>query len=137
MNQITPNYPLIAHAADSLSAANGKPLAEITLDEAAVGRLSAADLQISAETLRAQAEIARRAGYEQLAANLRRAAELTAVPNAGLLAMYDTLRPGRATLTELLALADTLEREYQAAENARFVREAASVYQARGLLRRE
>lgn len=137
MSQVTPNYPLITHAADSLSAANGKPLAEITLEEAAAGHLSAADLQISAETLRAQAEIARQAGYEELAANLRRAAELTAVPNADLLRMYETLRPGRATLAELLALAETLEREYQAVENAQFVREAASVYEARGLLRRE
>ncbi|NJN93916.1 MAG: hypothetical protein HC875_07395 [Anaerolineales bacterium] len=44
--------------------------------------------------------------------------------------------PTRATLAELLALAETLEKEYQAPENARFVREAASVYEARGLLRR-
>lgn len=137
MSKITPNYPLLTHAADSLAAANGKPLAKITLDEAAAGHLSAADLQISAETLHAQAEIARQAGYEQLAANLRRAAELTAVPNAGLLRMYETLRPGRATLAELLTLADALEKEYQAVETAQFVREAASVYQTRGLLRRE
>lgn len=137
MSQITPNYPLITNAAESLSTASGKSLADITLDEAAAGNLSAADLQISAETLRAQAEIARQAGYEQLAANLLRAAELTAVPNADLLAMYETLRPGRATFAELLTLADTLEKEYQAPENARLVREAALVYQARGLLRRD
>lgn len=132
---MTPDYPLMTHP-ESLTTANGKPLAEITLDGAAAGHLSAADLQISAATLSAQAEIARQSGYEQLAANLTRAAELTAVPNADLLRMYETLRPGRATLTELLALADTLEKEYHAPENARLVREAASVYEVRGLLRR-
>ncbi len=136
MSDITPNYPLMNNA-ESLATANGKPLAEITLDEAAAGKLSAADLQISAATLRAQAEIARQAGYAQLTANLTRAAELTIVPNADLLRMYETLRPGRATLAELLALADTLEKEYGASENARFVREAASVYKDRGMLRRD
>jgi propanediol dehydratase small subunit len=48
--------------------------------------------------------------------------------------MYDMLRPRRSTLAELLVLAETLETEYRAPENARLVREAASVYQARGLL---
>jgi propanediol dehydratase small subunit len=128
-------YPLIEHAADRLRAASGRPLAEITL-EAAAEELSIADLQISAETLRVQATIARQAGYSQLAANLTRAAELTAVPNAELLRMYDLLRPGRASYDELIALADTLEKQYDAAENASLVREAASVYKSRGLLRR-
>jgi propanediol dehydratase small subunit len=132
----TYTYPLMDHAAGSLRAASGRPLSEITLAAAAAGDLSAADLQIKAETLRAQAEIARQAGYVQLAANLTRAAELTAVPNSELLRMYDLLRPGRATLADLTALADRLEAEYQAAATAHFVREAAAVYQTRGLLRR-
>jgi len=130
-------YPLIEHAAETLRAASGRPLAEITLAEATAGQLAAADLRISAETLRAQAEIARQAGYVQLAANLARAAELTAVPNEALLDMYDMLRPGRATLAELIGLAETLEQQYNAPENGRLVREAATVYQARGLLRRD
>lgn len=131
------SYPLMEHAAAALQAASGRRLVEITLEAAATNELSAADLYVSAETLRAQAEIARRAGYSQLAANLARAAELTPVPNEELLQMYDTLRPGRATFEELTDLAATLENKYGAPENARFVREAASVYQARGLLRRE
>jgi propanediol dehydratase small subunit len=130
-------YPLIEHAAETLRAASGRPLAEITLAEATAGQLAAADLRISAETLRAQAEIARQAGYGQLAANLARAAELTAVPNEALLDMYDTLRPGRATLAELISLAESLEQQHNAPENGRLVREAAAVYQARGLLRRD
>ena len=124
-------YPLMDHAAD-LRAASGRPLDQVTLD--AVDDLSITDVQISAETLRAQATIAREAGYRQLAENLTRAAELTAVPNAELLRMYELLRPGRATYHELSALADQLESHYNAPENARLVREAAAVYQARGLL---
>lgn len=131
-----PNYPLMDHAGDALRAANGRPLVEITLEAAQKGELSAGDLRISAETLHAQAEIARQAGYTQLAANLTRAAELTTVPNEELLKMYELLRPRRCTFEELLELAGTLEKTYHAPENARLVRQAAAVYQARGLLRK-
>lgn len=126
-------YPLIDQS-DELRAASGRRLGEVTLE--ALGELSIADVQISPTTLRAQAAIARGAGFRQLAANLTRAAELTAVPNAELLRMYELLRPQRATHADLLDLADALEQRYEAIENARLVREAAEVYQARGLLKR-
>jgi len=129
-------YPLMENAADSLQAASGRPLSEITLEAAAKGDLSIADLRISPETLRAQAEIARAAGYTQLAANLTRAAELTAVPNEELLQMYEMLRPGRSTFETLIGLAEKLESVYHAPVTGRMVREAAEVYRARGLLRR-
>jgi propanediol dehydratase small subunit len=130
-----PSYPLREHS-ESLRAANGRPLAEVTLEAAEAGALSAADLQIDAETLHAQAQIAEQAGYPQLAANLRRAAELTAVPNAELLRMYERLRPHRSTFEELDELAHTLVNQYNAPETAQFVREAAAAYRARRLLRR-
>ncbi|MEN9938453.1 MAG: hypothetical protein RLZZ387_5032 [Chloroflexota bacterium] len=136
MNQPEAHYPLMDHAADTLRAASGRPLGEVTLDAAAGGDLAITDVQVSAETLRAQAEVARRAGYPQLAENLARAAELTAVPNAEVLGMYDALRPGRASFDELAALAAKLEREYRAPTCAALVREAADVYKRRGLLRR-
>jgi len=129
-------YPLIDHATERLRAASERPLAEITLDAAADGALSIEDLQIHADTLRAQAEIARAAGYRQLAANLTRAAELARVPNDEVLRVYELLRPGRASFAELIALAELLERRYDARETAGLVREAASVYQSRGLARR-
>jgi propanediol dehydratase small subunit len=129
-------YPL-ADRDDDLRAASGRSFDDISLDAALNGELTPGDLAIRAETLRAQAEIAREAGHPQLAANLLRAAELTAVPDDELLKIYDLLRPGRATSDQLAALADMLEANYNAVENARFVREAAEVYQARGLLRRE
>lgn len=133
----SPAYPLAEHAADSLTAANGRPLAEVTLDAAAQGALSADDIRISAATLRAQAAIARQAGYSAVAHNLERAAELTAVPNAELLRMYEQLRPGRASEAELVALADRLEHEFHAPITAAFVREATAVYRRRNLLRRD
>src|SRR3954469_18095540 len=130
---MTYTYPLIDQS-DELRARSGRPLNEVTLD--ALEDLSIADVQISPATLRAQAEIARRAGFRQLAVNLARAAELTAVPNAELLRMYELLRPQRASHAELLALADELEQRYAAVENAHMLREAAEVYQARGLGKR-
>src|SRR5262245_28786764 len=97
MTQPDKLYPMAEQAADQLQAISGRPLGTITGEAAEAGEPAIADLQISAETLRAQAMIARGAGYPQLAANLARAAELTAVPNAEVLRMYETLRPGRAS----------------------------------------
>ena len=128
-------YPLMDSAADELRAMSGRQLNTITDDEGVAERLTIDDLQISGDTLRAQATIAREGGYPQLAANLARAAELTVVPNAEVLRMYESLRPGRSSYAELIALAERLECEYNAPQNAAFVREAAEVYQLRGLLR--
>lgn len=128
-------YPLLENDADSLQAASGRPVNEINLDT--ISTLSEDDLRIRAETLRAQAQVAREAGYPQLAANLTRAAELTAVPNDELLKMYDLLRPGRASYETLIALAERLETIYTAPETGHFIREAAAAYKARNLLRRE
>jgi propanediol dehydratase small subunit len=131
------SYPLLENHADTLRSASGRSVNEIDLKTALAGELSPADLQISAETLRAQAQIATQSGFTQLAENLSRAAELTAVPNEQLLSMYAAVRPGRSTYAELQTLAETLEKRYNAPLNARLVREAAGVYQSRGLLKRE
>ncbi|MBV7330036.1 diol dehydratase small subunit [Chloroflexi bacterium TSY] len=130
------HYPLIDHSTD-LQAANGRPMRDITIDAAAQGTLSTDDLQIHSQTLHTQAKIAQESGYPQLAENLDRAAELTRVPNDELLAMYEQLRPGRSTLAELQALAERLHSQYQAPRTAQLVNEAATVYQTRGLLRKD
>ena len=130
-------YPLREHAPETLRAASGRLADEVTLERLAAGELADDDLRITPEALRAQAEIAQGAGFPQLAANLRRAAELTAVPNTELLRMYETLRPGRATHEQMLALADRLAGEFRASETAEFVREAAEVYRTRGLAKQE
>ena len=126
-------YPLMERAADELKAASGRPVGEISLEALAAGELVDDDLRITPEALRAQAEIAQGAGFPQLADNLRRAAELTAVPNAELLSMYETLRPGRATYEQMIALADRLAHDFRAQQTAAFVREAAEVYRERSL----
>lgn len=129
------NYPLMQHA-DEIQAASGRRLKDVTLDALAQGELSADDLQIHADTLRTQAAIAEEAGYSQLAANLRRAAELTRVPSDEIVKMYELLRPERASFEKLMELAAYLETTYAAVETARLVREAAAIYRKRGLLRR-
>jgi propanediol dehydratase small subunit len=128
-------YPLMQHALDDLKALSGRPLSEITLEAAAQGRLSSDDMRIEAETLRLQSQVAEQAGYTQLAGNLRRAAELTAVPNKEVLQIYDLLRPRRASYEQLVQIAEHLEQTYQAVETGKFVREAAQVYKQRNLLR--
>jgi len=129
-------YPLSESGAETLLAASGRRIADITVEAAIASDLTMTDLQISADTLRAQAEVAHQAGYPQQASNLIRAAELTAVPNVEVLRMYNTLRPGRATYVELIELADALEIEYHAPECASMVREAATVYKTRDLLQK-
>lgn len=126
-------YPLADHA-DEVRAQSGRPLEEITLEAMRQGCLSIADLSIDAETLRRQADIAEEAGFGHLAGNLRRAAELTKVPNDEIMTIYEALRPYRTTYDRLIGLAQKLERDYDAHENARFVREAARVYRERGLV---
>lgn len=115
---------------------SGKELEELTLEKVLSGDLTAEDFRISSETLRCQADAAETAGYETLALNLRRAAELTRVSNAEVFEIYNTLRPGRATYAELTATADWLIKERDAPLIANLVREAAEVYRERGLFRK-
>jgi len=114
-------------------ALSGRPLDEITLEAAVHGDLSPADLRIHPETLRHQAGVAEAHGSPQLGENLRRAAELTAVLDDEVLALYEALRPGRSTRAELEAVATRLEAA-DAPLCAALVREAATVYERRGLL---
>ena len=108
----------------------GLRLAELALADERVTR---AELRATPETLRLQADVAARTGRLQLAANLRRAAELASVPEDVVLEIYTALRPRRSTATELEGWACRLD-ETGAPLTASFVREAAEVYAARGLL---
>lgn len=66
---------------------------------------------------------------------LRRAAELIAIPDERILAIYNALRPFRSSQAELLAIADELEHTACDSE-CRLVRESAEVYQQRHKLRK-
>ena len=129
-------YPLRENAQDTLKTFSERKLSDITADALRDGDLSADDLRTHGDTLRQQADISEKAGYPQLANNLRRAAELTHVPNEEVIKIYEMLRPDRSSYEELNKLADYLETTYSATENAKFIREAATVYKERGILRR-
>ena len=107
----------------------------LTVEALAAGRLNAGDLLITRAALRAQADQATQDGREPLAANLRRAAELVDLPDAELLAIYESLRPGRSTRVELETLAARLQAG-GAEETAALIRSAAAAYVRRGVARR-
>ncbi len=128
-------YPLGEQSLDTVHSATEVSLDQITLQAVMEGRVTAADLRISGETLRRQADIAEHAGFRQFAQNLRRGAELVDIPDDELVHIYTALRPRRSTYAELSALADELERRYRAVLVAGMLREAAEAYAARGLTR--
>jgi len=125
-----------AGAGDAVRALSGRPLDELTLDRAVAGELELADLRIHPDRLCHQADVAERHGNPQLAANLRRAAELTRLDDGEVLRIYEALRPGRSTTAGLETIAAALD-EGGAPLCAAFVREAAAIYVRRGLTRRE
>lgn len=131
------DYPLSEKRPDLVKTSTGKSLKDITLDAIMSGSIKAEEVRITPQTLEYQAQIAESIGRPQLARNMRRAGELTRVPDERMLEMYNALRPNRSTKAELLAIADELETKYEAKVCASFVREAASVYEARGVLRKE
>ncbi len=127
------DYPIGARRPDLVTTPAGIPLQQVTIAAAREGRLDPDDLRATAETLARQAAVSRAAGRRQLADNLERAAELTAVPDDELLEIYTALRPGRSTPTALERWAVRLE-ELGAVATAGFVREAAAACAERGLL---
>ena len=120
---------------DTVRTASGRALDELNIGAVLAGKLTTEDFRISGETLRRQADAAEAAGYRQLAENLRRAAELTRISNEEVLDIYNTLRPGRITYSQLILLADHLENDCDAPLTAALVREAAEVYRERGIVK--
>jgi propanediol dehydratase small subunit len=114
---------------------SGRRLNELKIEDVLGGTLSSQDFRISAETLCQQAQTAMDAGYRQVAENLLRAAELTRLTNEEVLDIYDKLRPGRTTYSEMKAIAERLESEFNAPLTASFIREAAEVYLQRGIVK--
>ena len=120
-----PEYPLAEKTPEILRTPSGLAFSDLTLDAVLAGKIKMEDLRVTAEALELQAQVAENAGRPQLAENLRRAAELVSVPEHHILKVYNTLRPGRATKAELLAMADDLEQSYRAVRCAALLREAA------------
>ncbi|MEW9096887.1 MAG: diol dehydratase small subunit [Clostridiaceae bacterium] len=129
------DYPLIKNRKELLNTKTGKGIDEININNVMNGNITPEDIKITGEVLLCQAEIAESVGRYQFARNLKRAAELTAVPDERVLEIYNALRPYRSTKEELLNIALELEREYNAKLNAALVRHAAEVYDKRGRLK--
>ena len=118
--------------AKTIRTGSGRGLDELTMDALRAERLAPEDFRISREQLNEQATAAEAGGYPQLADNLRRAAELTALPNERVFEIYALLRPGRATVAELQSLAASLQQQNMP-RVAALVVEAADAYAKRGI----
>jgi propanediol dehydratase small subunit len=116
----------------AVRALSGKPAETLTVEAVRGGEIGLADLRIHPETLERQAVVAAEHGNPQLADNLRRAAELTQLPDEEVLAVYEALRPGRSSAAQLTALAGSLAGR-GLPRCAALVAEAAEVYARRGL----
>jgi propanediol dehydratase small subunit len=123
-----------AEVADEIviQALSGRAVDQLTVEAVRAGEVGVADLRIHPETLERQAVVAEQHGNPQLAQNLRRAAELTGLPDDEVLAIYDALRPGRSTPAQLTGLAASLAGR-GLPRCAALLTEAAEVYARRGL----
>ena len=128
-------YPLGEHEKERIASKTGMKLTDITLDEVMKNHISADDIKISREMLKAQGQVAKEAGNDPMEKNFERAAELVDVPDEVILKMYDKLRPNRSTKLELVMMAQELLEKYNAKNCAKLVMEAAEVYEKRGILR--
>ncbi|MFJ7829064.1 diol dehydratase small subunit [Peribacillus sp. NPDC097264] len=131
------DYPLGIKRPDLLYTRTEKSYNDLNLDAALKGDIAEADLRISPNTLEMHADISETLGRPQLAKNFRRAAEMINISDARILQIYNAMRPNRSTREQLLEIADELEEEYGALENANLIREAADVYERRGRLKKD
>ncbi|MEJ2867128.1 diol dehydratase small subunit [Actinomycetospora sp. OC33-EN08] len=138
VTELTPaDYPLSINRPELLRTPTGKALADITMAAVVSGEVTNDDLRVTPDTLVMQGRIAESMGRRQLGENCRRAAEMTAIPDEEVLAMYNALRPNASSAEQLEEIAARLEGTYSATTCAALVREAAQVYAARNLLAEE
>ena len=116
----------------AVRALSGRPVEGLTVEAVRAGEVGLTDLRIHPETLERQAAVAEKHSNPQLAENLRRAAELTELPDDEVLAIYEALRPGRSTAAQLTTLAASLAAR-GLPRCAALLTEAAEVYERRGL----
>lgn len=114
---------------------SGKDVNEVTVDSIRRGDITIDDVRIHPDTLEHQATVAEANGNPQLAANFRRAAELTSMADEDVLGLYEALRPGRSSAAELSAIAERLTSQ-GAVRNAELFSQAAAAYERRGLTKK-
>ncbi len=121
------DYPIADKKPELIKTQTGIDFKDLSYDKVIDGTLKAEDMRIRPETLELQAQVADSVGRTAFGGNLRRAAELIAVPDARLLEIYNALRPYQSTKDELEAIAVELEDQYNAPISAQLVREAAEI----------
>jgi len=119
-------YPLYRESRGRITLRSGRPIDELSAANLEAGRLDPGDLGIHEDTLREQARIAEGAGFAPLSHNLLLAAELSRVPDAKILEIYEALRRG-ARGERLTALVREVEETWGATRTAAFIREAAGL----------
>ena len=135
LSATTADYPIAQKHPDWIRSESGKSFDDITLANVLSGQIQATDLRITPRILKAQGDIAASAGRSTITNNFSRAAELTAVPDARVLEIYNALRPYRSSKQELLDIAAELENKFGAKITAGYVREAAGYYETRKKLK--
>ena len=128
------DYPIAKKHPEWIDLGQGRDLSHITMDNVMAGHITMDDLKISPSILKAQGQIAKAGGRDQIELNFSRAAEMTKVSDQRLLEMYNALRPYRSSKQELLDIASELDG-LGAPICANFVREAAENYERRKKLK--
>ena len=128
------DYPFDNKHQEWFDLGQGRDLSYITMDNVMAGHITMDDLKISPSILKAQGQIAKAGGRDQIELNFSRAAEMTKVSDNRLLEMYNALRPYRSSKQELLDIASELDG-LGAPICANFVREAAENYERRKKLK--
>ena len=128
------DYPIAKKHPEWIDLGQGRDLSHITMDNVMAGHITMDDLKISPSILKAQGQIAKAGGRDQIELNFSSAAEMTKVSDKRLLEMYHALRPYRSSKQELLDIASELDG-LGAPICANFVREAAENYERRKKLK--
>jgi len=129
------DYPLYEKHYDDIRTATGKSLNEFTLEAVLSGKIEPADCRISPETLERHAQIEESSGNFQIAAELRRSAEMTRLPDAKIMEIYNLLRPRMSDKEKLHEICEELKTKYGAFKCAEFIEDAIYVYEKRKMFR--
>jgi propanediol dehydratase small subunit len=103
------DYPIGEKRPELLKTPTGIAFSDLTVEKMVAGELGPEDMRITPETLELQAQVAESVNRDAFARNLRRAAELIAVPDARLLEIYNLLRPYRCTKANYMQLLMNLQ----------------------------
>ena len=129
------DYPLYEKHYEDIRTATGKGLKDFTLDAILNGEIQPEDCRISAETLERHAQLEESVGNFQIAAELRRSAEMTRIPDNRIKEIYNALRPRMSNKETLKEIIEELKTNYNAPQCAAFIEDAIKVYEKRNMFR--